>query len=61
MVVAFSVTTWSFQRVSQMEHKDLLDVTCLKIAICYRNDRHVPPHIDRCPYDFVFLMKGPNN
>jgi hypothetical protein len=34
MVATFSMTTWSLQRVSQMEHKDMLHATYrLKIAI----------------------------
>jgi hypothetical protein len=44
MVAAFLVTTWSLQRVSQMQHKDMLYATYrLKIAICYRNKRHFLP------------------
>jgi hypothetical protein len=49
MVAPFLVTTWSLQRASQMEHKDMLHATDrLKIAICYRNKRHLPLR-DRCP------------
>jgi hypothetical protein len=36
MMAAFPVTTWSLQRISQMEHKDMLHATYrFKIAICY--------------------------
>jgi hypothetical protein len=44
MVAAFPVTTWSLQRVSQMEHKDMLyEAYRLKIAICNRDKRQLPP------------------
>jgi hypothetical protein len=59
MVAAFPVTTWSLQRVSQMEHKDTLHATYrLKIAVCYRNKRHFLPR-ERGPYEIGMLMKRP--
>jgi hypothetical protein len=43
MVAAFPVTTRSLQRVSQMEHEDVLHATNrLKTAICYRNNTYLP-------------------
>jgi hypothetical protein len=53
MVAAFPVITWTLQRVSQMEHKDMLHATYrLKIAICYRNKTFTP--------ELGMLMKIPN-
>jgi hypothetical protein len=44
-----------------MEHKDMLHAAYrLKIAICYRNKRHLPLR-DRCPYGLVILKKRQNN
>jgi hypothetical protein len=41
MVAAFSVSTWSLQRVFKMEYKDMLDATYrLKITICYSETSH---------------------
>jgi hypothetical protein len=60
MVAAFPVTPWSLQRVSQMEHKDMLHATYrLKIAICCSNKRYLPLG-DRCPHELVMLMKRPD-
>jgi hypothetical protein len=59
MVAAFLMTTWSFQRV-QMELKDMLHTTYrLKIAICYRNKRHLLLR-EGCPHELVMLMKRPD-
>jgi hypothetical protein len=47
-MVAFPVATWSLQRVSQMEYKDMLHVTYrLKIAVIM-GIRHFPLR-DGCP------------
>jgi hypothetical protein len=58
-MVAFPVTTLSLQRVSQMEHKDMLHATYrLKIAVCYQNKRHLPMR-DRCVHELGMLMERP--
>jgi hypothetical protein len=42
MMAAFPVTTWSLQKVSQMEYKDTSHATYrFKTAICYRNKRQL--------------------
>jgi hypothetical protein len=59
MVAAFSVTTQSFQKGFKMEHKDMLHATYrLKIAICYRNKRHLPFR-DKCycAYQLVIFFR----
>jgi hypothetical protein len=52
MVPAFLGTTWTLQRVSQMEHEYneyILHATYrFKIAICYRNKIYFSLR-DRCP------------
>jgi hypothetical protein len=61
VMAAFLVTTWSLQRVSQMEHKDVLYATYrLKIAISYRSKRHLSLR-DKCFCPYEFLIKKPNN
>jgi hypothetical protein len=60
MVAAFVVTTQSLQKVSQMEHKDMLHATYrLKIAIHYRSKRHLSLK-DKCSYELGMLMKRSN-
>jgi hypothetical protein len=61
MMAAFPVTTWLLQRASQMENKDMLHATYrLRIAICYRNKRHLPPR-ETGVHELVILMKRSNN
>jgi hypothetical protein len=58
MMAALPVTTWSLPRDSQMEYKDMIHAMYrLKIAICYRNKRHLPLR----DHELVILMKRTNN
>jgi hypothetical protein len=54
MVAAFPVTTWSIQWVLKQSTKTCyMQIYRLKIAICYRNKRHLLKDRHYCPHELV--------